>query len=146
VATHFPACKIAEQSHSRLAMLKTKSRPATYADIEVLPPNMVGEIIFGVLHAMRRPAPKCALAATQLSAEITGPFGRNATRANGWFFFGGPELHLGPHVVVPDIAGWKRERLTPFPETAAISTPPDWLCEVLSPSTQALDRTDKLTV
>ena len=57
-----------------------------------------------------------------------------------------PELHLGPHVVVPDIAGWKRERLTPFPETAYIETPPDWLCEVLSPSTQKIDRTDKLTV
>lgn len=57
-----------------------------------------------------------------------------------------PELHLGPHVVVPDLAGWKRERLTPFPETAYIETPPDWLCEVLSPSTQAIDRTDKLSV
>ena len=57
-----------------------------------------------------------------------------------------PELHLGPHVVVPDIAGWRRERLTPFPETAYITTPPDWLAEVLSPSTQAVDRTDKLAV
>lgn len=57
-----------------------------------------------------------------------------------------PELHLGPHVVVPDIAGWKRERLSPFPETAYIEVPPDWVCEVLSPSTQKLDRTDKLAV
>lgn len=56
------------------------------------------------------------------------------------------ELHLGPHVVVPDLAGWKRERLTPFPETAFIEAPPDWLCEVLSPATQAIDRTDKLKV
>ena len=57
-----------------------------------------------------------------------------------------PELHLGENVVVPDIAGWKVERLTPFPKTAYIETPPDWLAEILSPSTQALDRTDKLAI
>ena len=57
-----------------------------------------------------------------------------------------PELHPGPHVVVPDIAGWKKERLTPFPTTPFIETPPDWLAEILSPSTQAIDRTDKLGV
>ena len=64
----------------------------------------------------------------------------------GWIFMVEPELHLGPHVIVPDLAGWKRERLTPFPETAFIETPPDWVCEVLSPSTQAIDRTDKLAI
>ena len=127
-------------------MLKPKSRPATYADIEALPPNMVGEIVFGVLHATPRPTPKHSLSAIQLGHEITGPFNRGRGGPGGWIFLTEPELHLGPHVVVPDIAGWKRERLTPFPETAFISTPPDWLCEVLSPSTQALDRTDKLAV
>jgi len=127
-------------------MLKPKSRPATYADIEALPPNMVGEIVFGVLYAMPRPAPKHSLSAIQLGHEMTGPFNRGRGGPGGWIFLTEPELHLGPHVVVSDLAGWKRERLTPFPETAFISTPPDWLCEVLSPSTQALDRTDKLTV
>ena len=57
-----------------------------------------------------------------------------------------PELHLGPHVLVPDIAGWRRERLPKLPDTAYIETPPDWVCEVLSPSTQSFDRTDKLTI
>jgi len=127
-------------------MLKPKSRPATYADIEALPPNMVGEIVFGVLYSMPRPAPRHGLAANRLSHEITGPFDFGRGGPGGWIFLTEPELHLGPHIVVPDIAGWKRERLTPFPETAFISTPPDWLCEVLSPSTQALDRTDKLAV
>ena len=70
----------------------------------------------------------------------------DASRDGDHYFLSRPELHLGPHVVVPDIAGWKRERLTPFPETAFIETPPDWLAEVLSPSTQTIDRTDKLTV
>ena len=127
-------------------MLKQKPRPATYADIEALPSNMVGEIIFGVLHSNPRPAPRYAVAANAVGYEITGPFGLGTDGPGGWIFMVEPELHLGPHVVVPDLAGWKRERLTPFPETAYIETPPDWLCEVLSPSTQAIDRTDKLSV
>lgn len=57
-----------------------------------------------------------------------------------------PELHLGEHVVVPDIAGWRRENLTALPETAYFETPPDWICEVLSPSTVRIDRTDKLAI
>ncbi len=127
-------------------MLKPKPRPATYADLEAQTPNLVGEILFGVLHASPRPTPRHLLAAGHLSAELTGPFDRGKNGPGGWIFIMEPELHLGPHVVVPDLAGWRRERLTPFPETAFIETPPDWLCEVLSPSTSALDRTDKLTV
>ena len=127
-------------------MLKSKSRPATYADIEALPPHVTGEILFGVLHAHPRPSPRHGVASGELQSELTGPFRRGRGGPGGWIFIVEPELHLGPHVVVPDIAGWRQERLTPFPETPFISTPPDWLCEVLSPSTQAIDRTDKLAV
>lgn len=124
----------------------TKTRPATYADLEALPPNMVGQIIFGALHAHPRPAPRHGVAANNLGSEITPPFNRGRGGPGGWIFMIEPELHLGPNVVVPDLAGWKIERLTPFPETAFIETPPDWIAEILSPSTQALDRTDKLTI
>ena len=127
-------------------MLQPKTRPATYADIEALPPHVVGEIVFGVLHAHPRPTPRHSVATVELQSELAFPFGRGRGGPGGWIFMVEPELHLGPHVVVPDIAGWKRERLTPFPTTAFIETPPDWLCEVLSPSTQKLDRTDKLAV
>lgn len=127
-------------------MLKSKPRSATYADIEALPPNMVGEIVYGVLHAHPRPSPRHGVAANQLGHEVTGPFGRGRGGPGGWIFIVEPELHLGSHVVVPDIAGWRRERLTPFPTTAYLATPPDWLAEVLSPSTQAIDRTDKLAI
>lgn len=127
-------------------MLKPKPRPATYADLEALPSNVTGEIVFGVLYAMPRSAPRHGLAANRLSGVITNPFDLGEGGPGGWIFLVEPELHLGPHVVVPDLAGWKRERLTPFPEAAYIETPPDWLCEVLSPSTAKLDRTDKLTV
>lgn len=127
-------------------MLKSKLRAATYADIEALPPNRVGEIVYGVLHSRPRPAPRHSRASSRLGGELDGPFDQGRGGPGGWIILDEPELHLGSHIVVPDLAGWKRERLTPFPETAFIETPPDWLCEVLSPSTQALDRTDKLTV
>ena len=54
-----------------------------------------------------------------------------------------PELHLGGEVLVPDLAGWRRERLPQLPDTA-LTLAPDWVCEVLSPSTEALDRTHKM--
>jgi hypothetical protein len=123
-----------------------KPRPVTYADIEALPPHVVGEILFGVLHTHPRPAPRHARAVGRLQYEVTGPFDIGLGGPGGWIFLFEPELHLGRHIVVPDIAGWKIERLTPFPATAYIETPPDWVSEVLSPSTQATDRTDKLAI
>jgi hypothetical protein len=127
-------------------MLHSRPRPATYADIEALPPHVVGEIVFGVLHAHPRPAPRHAVATSAINTKVAEPFQFGGGGPGGWIFMNEPELHLGEHVVVPDIAGWKRERLTPFPDTAYIETPPDWLCEVLSPSTNKLDRTDKLSI
>ena len=123
-----------------------KRHPATYADIEALPDTMVGQILYGVLHAHPRPVPRHARAATTLSFEVTGPFDRGRGGPGGWIILGEPELHLGAHVVVPDLAGWRRERLPKLPDTAFIALAPDWVCEVLSPSTARLDRTDKLSV
>ena len=54
-----------------------------------------------------------------------------------------PELHLDGHVLVPDLSGWLRERMPLLPETAWFELRPDWVCEVLSPSTAILDRTRK---
>jgi Uma2 family endonuclease len=46
-------------------------------------------------------------------------------------------------VAVPDLAAWRRERLPQLPDTAWIDVAPDWICEVLSPSTERYDRGDK---
>lgn len=124
----------------------TRNRPATYADIEALAPNVTGEILFGVLHTHPRPAPRHSMAASVLGAEMIGPFQKGRGGPGGWIILDEPELHLGPHVVVPDIAGWRRERLPKLPETAYFETAPDWVCEVLSPSTARIDRTDKLAI
>lgn len=127
-------------------MSQPSQRTATYADLEALPPHRVGEIIFGALYSNPRPAPRHAVAANGLGDEVTGPFQKGRGGPGGWIFMTEPELHLGPHVVVPNLAGWRLDRLPNLPETSWIETPPDWLCEVLSPSTMQLDRTDKLRV
>ncbi len=127
-------------------MAEPKPRPATYADIEALPPHVTGQIAFGVLHAMPRPAPRHARAAGVIGLELGAPFDFGRGGPGGWVFLPEPELHLGAHVIVPDIAGWKRERLPTLPATAWIEIAPDWVCEILSPSTQRFDRTDKLAI
>jgi len=127
-------------------MAKPHPRPATYADIEALPPHVTGEIAFGVLHTHPRPAPRHGRTSARIQAELGGPFDLGRGGPGGWIFIDEPELHLGPHVVVPDIAGWRREHLPKLPDTAYLETPPDWLCEVLSPSTASYDRTDKLEI
>lgn len=127
-------------------MAQPKPRSATYADIEALPPHVVGEIAFGVLHTHPRPSPRHGLASSVLGAELNTTFQRGRGGPGGWVFIDEPELHLGEHIVVPDIAGWRRENLSALPETAYFESPPDWVCEVLSPSTQRFDRTDKLAI
>jgi Uma2 family endonuclease len=121
-------------------------RPATYADLEALPPNMVGELVEGELYASPRPAFPHAVAASQLAGELIGPFNRGRGGPGGWIILYEPELHFGDDVVVPDLAGWTRERMPQPPRTAATSLAPDWVCEVLSPPTVALDRGAKLRV
>jgi Uma2 family endonuclease len=119
-------------------------RTARYEDLLDLPENLVGEIIGGELITQPRPSPRHALALSSLGAEISGPFQRGRGGPGGWWIIDEPELHLGPHVLVPDIAGWRRERLPRLPDTAWFELAPDWLCEVLSPSTARVDRVQKL--
>ena len=124
-------------------MNQPKHRFATYADIEALPPNVVGEILFGALVTHPRPAPRHAVASSSLGGPLIEAFQRGRDGPGGWIFMDEPEVHLGPHVVVPDIAGWRRETLPGLPDTAWIETPPDWACEVLSPATESYDRGSK---
>lgn len=112
---------------------------ATYADVLAAPPNMVAELFDGVLYTMSRPAPRHATASSRLGAVISGPFDIGLNGPGGWRILDEPELHLGDSVAVPDIAGWRLERMPELPETAWFELPPDWVCEILSPSTRRLD-------
>ena len=121
-------------------------KPATYADLEALPANTVGELIAGELYVSPRPAGPHTVTASVLGMELGGPFHLGRGGPGGWSLLDEPELHLGEDVLVPDLAGWRRERMPEPPRTAAFTLAPDWVCEVLSPSTAALDRSAKLGV
>jgi hypothetical protein len=115
------------------------NRPATYQDVLDAPPNMIAEIIRGVRHLQPRPAMPHAFAGSALGVKIGGPFQFDGDGPGGWWIVDEPELHLSEEIVVPDIAGWRRERMPRFPRTAYVTLAPDWVCEILSPSTRALD-------
>ena len=119
---------------------------ATYEDLFDLPENIVGEIIHGQLITHPRPAPKHAVASSALGDELVGPFHKGRGGPGGWWILDEPELHLGPQILVPDLAGWRRERLPVIPDIAFFTLPPDWVCEILSPSTARTDRVDKMLI
>jgi Uma2 family endonuclease len=122
------------------------SKPATYADIEALPPHLIGEILDGELVASPRPAPRHAQASSNLGVLLGNPFGFGRGGPGGWRIVDEPESHLHRDVVVPDIAGWRLERMPALPSTAYFELPPDWACEVLSESTRRRDRVQKLSI
>lgn len=119
---------------------------ATYEDLLAVPENLVAELIGGVLHTSPRPAARHTRAASRLGGELGGPFDRGRGGPGGWIILDEPELHLGGDALVPDLAGWRRTTMAELPDTAAFTVAPDSICEVLSPSTAALDRAEKLPI
>ena len=117
-----------------------------YEALLALPERVVGEIIGGQLVTHPRPAAPHANVASNLGGELHGPFRRGRGGPGGWVVLDEPELHLHGDVLVPDLAGWRRERMPELPDAAAFELAPDWVCEVLSPSTAAVDRADKLPI
>lgn len=116
-------------------------KQATYADIEAAPEGQIAEILAGELYTQPRPALTHCLTSSVLGDELVGPFQRGRGGPGGWWILYEPELHLGDEVMVPDFAGWRRERLPIFPKgQAAMTLAPDWVCEILSPRTESLDR------
>ncbi len=122
-------------------------RNATYDDLVDLSENVVGEIVGGDLFASPRPRIGHARLGLVLGRQADLGAGTARPGDPGWWILAEPELHLGPDVVVPDLAGWRRDRLPALPlEAAWLDLPPDWVCEILSPSTAAHDRARKLPV
>ena len=127
-------------------MTDTAKRQACYEDLRALPENMVGEILGGELHATPRPAPRHARAYSSITGTLWGPFDHGRGGPGGWWIIDEPELHLGGDVIVPDIAGWRRSGMPTLPETAWFERAPDWVCEILSPSTANTDRAVKMPI
>ena len=129
-------------------MAEPAKKRATYDDLFGIPAHRVGEIVYGVLYAHPRPAGAHAQASSALGGELERPFKRGKGGPGGWIILDEPELHLGPEpdILVPDLAGWRVERMPTIGSQTSFALAPDWVCEVLSPSTQKIDRSDKMDV
>lgn len=119
---------------------------ATYQDLIAVPEHLIAELVYGTLVTHPRPAPRHAWSSSNLGVALTPPFGHGVGGPGGWVILDEPEIHLEQNVVVPDLAGWRRERLASLPETPYFELAPDWVCEVLSPATQRTDRSDKMPI
>lgn len=112
----------------------------TLADLDALPPGVKGEIIEGVLYTMTRPRGPHQRTATMVGGALSGPFDGGRGGPGGWWILAEPGIELpGTPEIAPDLAGWRRERLPVLPADAPIRVVPDWVCEILSPSTRRHD-------
>jgi Uma2 family endonuclease len=119
----------------------------TYEAFLEVPDTKVAQIINGELRVMSRPRPRHGFASLSLGDELVGPFQKGRGGPGGWILLDEPEWHLADgDILVPDLAAWRRERLPVLPDTAYFETTPDWICEILSPSTARQDRADKMPI
>ena len=114
-------------------------RRATYQDVLDAPAHLVAEVVAGTLYTHPRPAPPHTFATSVLGGELNPPFHRGCGGPGGWWILDEPELHLGEDILVPDLAGWRRNRMPELPDTPYFPLAPDWACEVLSASTRRMD-------
>ena len=85
---------------------------------------------------------KHILTASNIGAEYYGPYQKGRAGPGGWWILREPEVHLKLNevVVVPDLVGWRKSRMPHIPDTHKFTVAPDWVCEILSPSTTCVDR------
>jgi Uma2 family endonuclease len=137
---------VARSYHSPVSssLVRKLGRPATYADLEALPEGVKGEIIDGELYVQPRPRAPHARVEVAISSALYGPYDLGRGGPGGWWILPEPgiELPRSPEFS-PDVAGWRRERLPRLPRDRAIQVAPDWICEVLSPTTRAYDHLKK---
>ena len=119
---------------------------ATYEDLLKVPENLVAELIDGELYTWPRPAGPHARFSSVLGMEIGPPYDLGRNGPGGWWILDEPELHLGEDVIVPDLAGWRRERMPEIPHDHRFVIEPDWVCEVISPTTVRVDRGKKARI
>jgi Uma2 family endonuclease len=121
-------------------------RRATYQDVIDAPEHQVAEIVDGALYLSPRPAAPHAVASSRVGGLMSGPFDFGRGGPGGWWILDEPELHFGADVLVPDLAGWRKDRMPVVPPAPFLELAPDWVCEVVSPKTGRLDRMRKLPV
>jgi len=121
-------------------------KKAAYDDLYAIPENTIGEIIDGELFVTPRPSARHTHAASVLGIEVGPPYHLGRSGPGGWIILDETEILLGEHLLVPDLAGWRKERFPGAPKDNWISVSPDWVCEVLSPRTARLDKVRKMPI
>lgn len=119
---------------------------ATYDDVIAAPEHVVAELIDGELFTSPRPGAPHARFASALGMDVGTAYDRGRGGPGGWWILFEPELHFQENVLVPDLAGWRRERMPELPKDHIFSIVPDWICEVTSPSSGRLDRLKKMPI
>lgn len=127
-------------------MIDPAVRQASYDDLRAVPPHQVAEILDGELVVSPRPAARHAVPASVLGGVVGGLYHWGRGGPGGWWILDEPELHLDRDVLVPDLAGWRRTRMPEVPDVAAFTLAPEWICEVLSPTTARIDRVGKMRI
>ncbi len=127
-------------------MSEAAKKRATYEDLRNVPEGMTGQIIDGELVVAPRPSRRHVYAASPLEVEVAAPYQFGRGGPGGWIILVEPEVRIGDHTLVPDLAGWRRERFPVSEDHNWISAVPDWICEVLSPDTIRMDRIKKMRI
>jgi Uma2 family endonuclease len=109
---------------------------------------LTGEILNGQLHTQPRPAGPHGRTLIELAYDLADSYGRGRRRPGGWWILVEPEIHFvtDQEVAVPDSAGWRKERMPQIPADHRFEIVPDWVCEVLSPSSASKDREIKMPI
>jgi len=117
-----------------------------YESLEALPEGLTGELLNGQLYAHPRPSNRHAYVVSRLDRSVGRGYGDGSDGPGGWWILIEPEVHFvrDTEVAVPDLAGWRRERMPYLPEGHRIEVVPDWVCEILSPSTASSDSEVKM--
>ncbi|MFZ6182250.1 Uma2 family endonuclease [Nannocystis pusilla] len=124
--------------------MSTARKLATYDDLLAYPSEVKAEIFAGEIHVQPSALPGHSRAQRSLSHFIGGPFDDDTQGPQGWWILIEIDVRFGAHDVVrPDLVGWRRTRLPDLPHIRPIDVVPDWICEVLSPSTERVDRVRK---
>ena len=125
---------------------RAASKCRLYDQLLALPENQTGEILNGQLHTQPRPAGPHGRAESALESDLFQKFDRGHGGPGGWWILIEPEIHFirDIEVTVPDIAGWQRKRMPEIPRDHRFEVIPDWICEIVSPSTESKDRQIKM--
>jgi Uma2 family endonuclease len=129
--------------------MHARTRPSLYEQLKALPEGLTGEILDGQIYTQPRPSLEHGYTETSLAEELVGPFQKGRGGGpGGWLIVVEPELHFirDTEVDVPDLAGWRRTRLPVLPKGHRATVIPDWVCEILSPSTESKDRQIKMPI